>query len=91
MLALLITAAATMRRLFTGPSVALAIAAGALAGLLVTSLPDGELALEIFTGLLHVLAAILVLPLVAGVITADRQGGYEQLVARWLANGRELP
>lgn len=78
---LLITAAAAMRRMLSLPSMALALAAGALAGLLVQSLPDSELALEMFAGLLHVLAAILVLPAVAGMVTADRQGGYEQLVA----------
>jgi hypothetical protein len=81
MLGFAIITAAAMRRVLSVASVAIAVSVGALAGLLVLGLPDAELAAEIFGGLLAVLAAILVLPLVAGMVTAERRGGYEQLVA----------
>jgi len=79
--ALLVTTAATLRRLLRPGAFALALLAGVLTGLAVLSLPSTSLARDVFAGLLRVLAAVVVLPLAAGVPTADRSGGYERLQA----------
>jgi hypothetical protein len=70
-----------LRRLLLPVPVLLTVGAGALVGLLVRGLPEPELAAQIFPILATALGAIVVLPLAAGWICAERQGGFEQLVA----------
>jgi hypothetical protein len=79
--AALIVSASTVRRMLSPSALAIAAVAGLLAGLAVRGLPAASLATDAYTGLVRVLAALLVLPLAASVPTADRAGGYEQLVA----------
>ncbi|HTE06989.1 MAG TPA: hypothetical protein VK824_12415 [Planctomycetota bacterium] len=79
--AALIVSAGTVRRMLSPQALVLAALAGLLAGLAVRALPAASLAADAYAGLVRVLAAVLVLPLAASVPTADRAGGYEQLVA----------
>ena len=78
--ALIVTLGA-LRRLFMPVPLALAIGAGALVGLIVRGLPEPELAVRAFPLLATTLGALVALPLAAGWICAERQRGYEQLVA----------
>jgi hypothetical protein len=73
--------AASLVRVLRVGCVALALALGAVAGLVLRGLPGGELAAEVLPALVATLAGALVLPLAAGVLTSERHGGFEQLVA----------
>jgi len=77
----LLVAGATFRRLLSLRNLLLAVAAGLLAGLVVRGLPAASLAQDTYQVLVATLVALVVLPLVAGQISADRLGGYEQLQA----------
>jgi len=77
----LIIGAGTARRMLSLPALSIALLAGAGAGLALAGLPETSLVPQAHAGLLRVLAAVLVLPLAASVPTAERAGGYEQLVA----------
>ncbi len=82
----LIIAVGTVRRMLSWPALAVAVLAGAgaglaLTGLAQTGLPATSMLPAAYSGLVRVLAAVLVLPLAASVPTAERAGGYEQLVA----------
>jgi hypothetical protein len=77
----LVVALGALRRLLLPVPLLLAVGAGVLAGLLVRGLPEPELAVEAFPLLATALGALVVLPLAAGWICAERQRGYEQLVA----------
>ncbi len=81
MIALAVIAGSTFRRMLTLRSLTIAAVAGLLAGLLVAGMPSPELAATVLTPLVTVFAALLVLPLVAGQLTADRAGGFEQVLA----------
>lgn len=75
----LLVAGATFRRLLSMRNLLLAAMAGVLAGLVVRGLPAASLAQDTYQVLVATLVALVVLPLVAGQISADRLGGYEQL------------
>jgi hypothetical protein len=79
--AVLVVAAGTARRMLSLPALSVALLAGAGAGLALRGLPSASLVTDAHAALVRVLAAVLVLPLAASVPTADRAGGYEQLVA----------
>jgi len=76
-----IVALGALRRLLGPLPLALATGAGALVGLIVRGLPEPELAARAFPLLATTLGALVALPLAAGWICAERQRGYEQLVA----------
>lgn len=76
-----IVALGALRRLFMPVPLVLATGAGALVGLIVRGLPEPELAARAFPLLATTLGGLVALPLAAGWICAERQRGYEQLVA----------
>ena len=78
---ILVVGLAALRRLLLPGPLLLAAGAGALAGALVRGLPDPELAAAAFPVLAATLGALVTIPLAAGWIGAERQRGYEQLVA----------
>lgn len=73
--------ASSLRRMLRPACVGLALLAGVVAGLIVRGVPGGELASAIYPTLVATLAGVLALPLAAGILTAERHGGFEQLVA----------
>ncbi len=73
--------ASQMQRMLHAGSVLLAVLAGVLAGALLQGLPEAELAVELLDPLLFGLGAALVLPLAAASPAAEREGGFEALVA----------
>ena len=75
----LLVAGASFRRLLSLRNLLLAAVAGLIAGLVVRALPAASLAQDTYQVLVSALVALVVLPLVAGQISADRLGGYEQL------------
>ena len=77
---MVLSALAALRRTTRATLLLLSMLMGALAGLIVVGLPEPRLAQELFGGLVLVFASVLVLPVAAGVISAERRGGYEQLV-----------
>jgi hypothetical protein len=79
--AALIMALGALRRLLRPVPLLLATGAGALAGLIVRGLPESELAARAYPLLAATLGALVALPLAAGWICAERQSGYEQLIA----------
>lgn len=76
-----IIAGGVFRRVLTLRALVLAAGAGVVAGLLAVGIPAPGLAADALTTIVAVFAALVVLPLVAGVPTSDRRGGLEQLVA----------
>ena len=60
---------------------AMAAVLGAAVGAAALGVPAPDLAAEVFGGLLFVAAAVLLLPLAAGLAADDRRGGYELLQA----------
>jgi hypothetical protein len=77
----LIAGLAATRRVLSLGTMSLALLAGLLAGLALLGLPEASLVAEIFPLLVQVLAALLLLPLAAALPSAERAGGFEQLVA----------
>ncbi len=75
-----LVAGATFRRMLGLRSLLLAAGFGLVVGLLVLGLPSPELAEDVYEVLLLLFGAVLILPLMAGLPTADRAGGYEALV-----------
>jgi hypothetical protein len=75
----LLVAGVTFRRLITIRNLALAVAGGLLTGLVVLGVAGASLASDVLGVLVSIVAALVVLPVVAGLPTADRLGGYEQL------------
>ncbi len=76
-----IAALGAMRRIVRPATLLLALLAGGLAGAAVLGLAEPALAGDVFTMLVQVLAALLVLPLAAALASSERAGGFEQLVA----------
>ena len=81
MRALITVAFSNYLRLAGLRSLALAALTGATVGALALGVPAPDLAAEVFGGLLFVAAALLLLPVAAGLATDDRRGGYEWLQA----------
>jgi len=75
----LLVAGVTFRRLAAVRSLVLAVSGGLLAGLAVLGLPSPALVEDVFVALVAGFSALIVLPVVAGLPTGDRRGGYEQL------------
>jgi hypothetical protein len=75
----LLVAGVTFRRLITLRNMVLALLGGLIAGLLALGVPSASLARDVLDVLVATVAALVVLPVVAGLPTADRLGGYEQL------------
>lgn len=78
-LAALLVAGAAFRRLLSLRNLTLAVLAGLAAGAALRGLPAASLVQDTYQLLVSTLVALVVLPLAAGQICADRQGGYEQL------------
>lgn len=81
MIAAAIIAGGVFRRVLTLRALGLASAVGVVAGLLVAGVPAPDVAADLLTPLVTVFAALVVLPLVAGLPTGDRRGGLELVVA----------
>ncbi|MDG2148392.1 MAG: hypothetical protein P8N09_02595 [Planctomycetota bacterium] len=75
----LLVAGVTFRRLVTLRNLALAAAGGLLAGLLALGVPSASLAHDVLNVLVATIAVLVIFPLVAGLPTSDRLGGYEGL------------
>ncbi|MFT7462623.1 MAG: hypothetical protein ACI9EF_000965 [Pseudohongiellaceae bacterium] len=75
----LLVAGSSFRRLLSLRNIIFALVAGLAAGLVVRGLPAPSLAYDVYQVLVSGLVALVVLPLAAGQISADRLGGYEQL------------
>lgn len=74
-----LAAGVTLRRMLGLRALLLALLGGVLCGLIVLGLPAPGFVVPVFRGTVTALAAALVLPSVAGLLTSDRQGGYELL------------
>lgn len=79
MIGAVISGGITLRRMLRVRNAVFAAGAGALTGAVVLGLPTDALVHEVFGGLVTALAAILVLPVTAGLLAGDRRGGYESL------------
>ncbi len=77
----LLLAGVTFRRLATARSLLLAIFGGLVAGLLAVGVPSPNLARDVLDLSIAAVVALIVLPLVAGLPTSDRKGGFEALQA----------
>lgn len=96
MIGALLTGGVTFRRVVGLRHVGLAVAAGALCGVLVFALPSPELVVSVHDKLVTVVGAAVAVPLVAALVAGDRSGGYEALAgvrpisSLALASGRLL-
>ena len=81
MIGLALVAGSTFRRMLGLRALILAAGLGLVTGLLVLALPAPDLARDVYELLLLLFGAVLVLPLMAGLPTSDRAGGYEALCA----------